>query len=843
MARQPDETSAATADLPAGELARGTSIGRYVVTNLVGRGGMGEVYAAYDPQLDRRVALKILNPRQGSDDARARARLLREAKSLARLSHPNVVVLHDAGEFDGRVFLAMEFVDGETLEAWLKREARSWREIRDAFLSAARGLAAAHRAGLVHRDFKPQNVMVGRDGAIRVMDFGLARDASQPDGDAAPAPDPVGPIAPEAHAVALTRTGAILGTPVYMAPEQFGGLRADARTDQFAFCVALYHAFYGQRPFAGDNVLQIADAVISGRIRAVPARSALPAELRRAILRGLATDPAARFPSMEALAEALSYDPRRRAVRRVAGAAVAVMVLAGLGGARWYAGRGARLCRTASSPIAGIWGRDAGARRAATQRAFYATGASFAADAWNRVAAALDRYAAAWTAGATDACEATHVRGAQSVAELDLRSSCLRRSLSALRALTDTLVKADKDVVAQSLERVHGLPSIDRCADMIALRSAPPLPGDQAVRRRVEDIQDRLATVYAVGRSGRWADARAQVATLVDEAKATKYEPLVADVTLERGSLESLVGDNTAAIATLRAAFLSAVIARRDDLALSAATQLLAILGYHAGRHEEAKTWDDLASALLERLGPGHERDASALLNVKAINAEARGDFKTALSSTERAIELLRQADEAGARVRDALDGYGAGVLWDNLANQRLEAQDPVGALEAADRGIEIALRVHGPDHPTRAQQLSNRGEMLEALGRHDEARAAFEGALRIFHTYVPADDPQLAYPMTGIGNALRSVGRAREAVEILERALRLREAAHEMPRIIADTRFALARALHDASEQRPRARTLALAARDAYRAAGWTAQAAQVEGWLVGPLPAKRRD
>jgi serine/threonine protein kinase len=297
----------APADPDGGRLARGAPIGRYVVTELVGRGGMGEVYLAYDPQLDRRIALKILHERPGADEARARARLLREAKSLARLSHPNVVVLHDAGELDGRVFLAMEFVDGETLETWLTRAPRTWREIRDAFLAAARGLAAAHGAGLVHRDFKPQNVMVGRDGAVRVMDFGLASGASAAGGD-----NPVDQESPSAHAIGLTRTGAMLGTPAYMAPEQFYGGRADARTDQFAFCVALYQALFGQRPFAGDTVLVLAASVVQGRAREPGRDSQVPGWVRRAVMRGIDVDPDRRFAQLDDLIAVLANDPAKR---------------------------------------------------------------------------------------------------------------------------------------------------------------------------------------------------------------------------------------------------------------------------------------------------------------------------------------------------------------------------------------------------------------------------------------------------------------------------------------------------------------------------------------------------
>ncbi len=279
-------------------LAPGATVGRYVILNLVGRGGMGEVYAAYDPQLDRKVALKLLHETAARAAAArtARERLLREAKAIARLSHPNVVVVHDAGAIEDplhgdRVFLAMEFIEGETLAAWLAAAPRSWSEIRDVFSAAGEGLAAAHEAGLVHRDFKPQNVMVGRDGSVRVMDFGLASDSSVVEAGAAASLDFAKAAAtPTSQTVALTGTGVLLGTPLYMAPEQFLAHATDARTDQFSFCVALHEALYGERPFPSPSLSALLEAVVNGRVREPNQKTRAPSFLRKLLLRGLATE-------------------------------------------------------------------------------------------------------------------------------------------------------------------------------------------------------------------------------------------------------------------------------------------------------------------------------------------------------------------------------------------------------------------------------------------------------------------------------------------------------------------------------------------------------------------------
>lgn len=248
-------------------------IGRFVVEEPLGQGGMGVVYAAHDPDLDRRVAVKLLS-RADADGFEARLRL--EAQAMARLSHPNVAVVHEVGSHEGRVFVAMELVDGVTLRAWADDHARSWREILDVYLQAGDGLVAAHEAGLVHRDFKPDNAMLGTDGRVRVLDFGLASSRRHEEG----IDDRDTRIARDR----LTETGTLLGTPAYMAPEQIDGGGVDTRSDQFAFCVALFEALYGVRPYSGRTVGELGEAIGAGHI-AAPKRSVGPAWLRRVLQR------------------------------------------------------------------------------------------------------------------------------------------------------------------------------------------------------------------------------------------------------------------------------------------------------------------------------------------------------------------------------------------------------------------------------------------------------------------------------------------------------------------------------------------------------------------------------
>jgi len=319
------------------DLQRGDEVGRFAILHRIGHGGMGVVFAAYDPKLDRKVALKLLRSTDDSSATpeEAQARLLREAQAIAHLSHPNVVSVYDVGTYKSEVYIAMEFVEGSTLSDWLRRYDRPWRDCLDKFLQAGRALAAAHGAGLVHRDFKPDNVLVGHDERVRVMDFGLARslfhDPPADDGGA----DGVFTLSVDGVSElnrSLTKTGAVLGTPRYMAPEQFLGHETDARSDQFSFCVALYEGLYRQHPFEGQTAKILLEAPTEATIRPPPVSTDVPAWLFRVLQRGMKREPAKRYGSMELLLQEAT--PRRAAhstrrwVAVAAALSVAVMLLA-----------------------------------------------------------------------------------------------------------------------------------------------------------------------------------------------------------------------------------------------------------------------------------------------------------------------------------------------------------------------------------------------------------------------------------------------------------------------------------------------------------------------------------
>jgi tetratricopeptide (TPR) repeat protein len=799
-------------------LAPGATVGRYVILNLVGRGGMGEVYAAYDPRLERKVALKLLreSSKRGKPNRAAQERLLREAQSAARLSHPNVVVVYDAGAIDDevhgvRVYLAMEFIEGQTLAEWLAAQPRPWHAVRDVFAAAGEGLLAAHEAGLVHRDFKPQNVMIGRDGSVRVMDFGLASDRSDvPAGPATFNVEGSGAYL-TTQTLAMTRTGVLLGTPLYMAPEQFLARATDARTDQFGFCVALYEALYGERPFATDTLKALTEAVVSGRPREPAQKKGVPAFLRRLVLRGLRADPAGRFRSMQDLLAALRTDPAQR--RRIAsvGAAVATVAVLALFGAQRVATRGQRMCRGADDKLAGVWELSRGGiRRTAVHGSFLATGSALAEGTWPRVAALLDEYAGNWTTAYTDACEATHVRGDQSDDVLDLRMGCLENARGAFRALTDVLSKADARAVAEAVNAAHALPSLDRCADVAALRAVVPPPIDPKVRAQVAEIEMQLSQVKAFSDTGKWFEARRQAGPLVEAARAIGYEPLLAETLESRSWLEVQLGDFTTARATLEESVWVGLAAHRDDIAAESANQRLSMAASIPETPGQTARWESLAETLLRRLGPGHERVEAWFHQNRAVVSYGRGEFRRAASDLDLALALKRKV--LPPNHPDIARSLAA------IAYVHAEMGDAESALHPAQEAFDIVRATYGDQSPSLRFAYYDRGTVLLALGRYREAENDLRRSLTLGEALSESDNGPWADDLTYLGEALAGQQKYEEAASLLERAFSIRNRIPLSAVDRAETEFALARAHWALDRNRPATVKMAREAREVYR-------------------------
>jgi tetratricopeptide (TPR) repeat protein len=854
----PPETTAST---PSGVvLERGQTIDRFVVLGLVGRGGMGEVYAAYDPELDRKIAIKLLRAR--GDAAEAKTRLLREAQAIAKLQHPNVVVCYDVGTFGESIFIAMEFVEGRTAGGWLHAGERTRREILDVYLAAGRGLAAAHAAGLVHRDFKPDNVMVTNDRQVRVMDFGLARPVGEARDEAAAAALPVsgadkvhetfdpnldpemtvdlrknlaadtGPASGKYLSLKLTQTGAMLGTPAYMAPEQFAVKATDARTDQFSFCVALYEALYGARPFEGDTFVTLMTNVTAGKVSPPPAKARVPGWLRKVLLRGLATNPEARYASMAALLAALETDPTVRARRSAMGAALtACLVLGGLA-ARRSAHTPTTMCRGGEEHFVGVW--EAGGartpRKDAMGAAFARTERPFAAQAFASVTKLLDDYVARWMRADVDACEATRVRGEQSDEVLDLRMACLQERVTSVRALTDLFSNADAQVVENAVSAVSALPALDRCSDVASLKAVIKPPADPATLARVQAVRSDLARFIALRDAGHCGDAKGSEEGLVGAARATGYPPLVAETLLAAAMLGDACGDQARMYERFREAYTTAVEAHHDEAAASAAILLAGVLGDRARQVDLARDWLRVGRAMLARVGDRPQIQAWAL-NSDATTFVAVGDGAAAADAFRKAYELKVRAL--------GKDNFDAMIGLINVGNGLQYAGRCDEAIVTDAEGREAIIRILGAGHPAVALASMNRGECENSLGRFADARADFERARDVW-LRAQSDVMFQSYALTGLGIALLGEEKPEQAVDPLEEALRIRVDKRFDPERLAETRFALARALWSKPAGRERARELARRALADYALVKThTLPAPDIAAWLRAPAVA----
>ncbi len=818
-------------------LQRGAPIGRYLVIELVGRGAMGDVYAAYDPELDRKVAVKLLQIPDGGkgDIGEQKARLLREAQAIARLSHPNVVVVHDVGSFGERVFIAMEFVDGHTLTYWLHAAARRWREIVDVFVSAGRGLAAAHAADLVHRDFKGENVMITGTGQVRVMDFGLARQApNRKAGNSVPslatlaqldtnatievahqrACDvgerldgralPLTPRGTGSFEAAVTETGLLVGTPAYMAPEQFRGQIADAQSDQFSFCVALYEALFGQRPFAGTTMSELADNVIHGRVRPAPPSRRVPSWVRRALLRGLAVDSSQRWPSMDALLNALAHNPNARGWwSALGGVVVASATAAAL--AVGMAPAPPSICQVRADRFAGIWERAGDGRptrRAAIAASMASADTRRAHDSFANLSRLFDDYVGRWSRMYTDTCEATNVRGEQSHEVLDLKMSCLRDRLSELRAVSDVLVEGAAVATSNALGAATALTPIEVCAEISSAAAAIAPPGDASTRQRVDALRGRLVEVKALQDAGRYPAALGLVTAIVADARKSGYEPVMAEALNRLALLQVDTGRTRDAHATIEEALWLAEGSRHDELVVELATVEIYVSGYLEHDMTRARRWINQARVFLQRIG-GHDLLRAWMLNNIGVALDANGDKVAAADELAKSLRIKEQI--LGKDHPDVAFSLG------NLADTLNSIGRSKEALELSNRGVEILSRALGVNHPRLVAQLANRAEILNRLGRHEEARHDAERAVAVQRSEA-GPEVNLIYALAPLGEAELGLGHPTRAIAPLRQALQLAEEARlaeELPRL----RFALARSLWESGRDRKQARVLAAAA------------------------------
>ena len=756
-------------------MAPGATIGRYLVERQLGSGTMGLVLAAIDPALDRKVALKVVRPDQIGGSTAGRQRLLREAQAMAKLAHPNVVTVYEVGTVSDHVFVAMEHVAGTTLDEWMKAEKRSLREIIDAFTSAGRGLAAAHAAGIVHRDFKPANVLISADGRVRVADFGLATTPVAPPD---PAPRPI--MGPLAKTLSITQTGALLGTPAYMSPEQHQARPADARADQFSFCVAMYEALYGQLPFAGEGYLAYANNVIDGAVREAPRGSRVPGRIRRILLRGLSIDPDRRYPGLRALLADLDRAmtaPRRRLALAGAGLLGAGAVAFALFGPR-AAGTGDP-CASADQPAASLWSASA---RDQVKAAFTRAGVPDAAGVFARIDAAMNGRVASIRTMRRDVCVATEVDRKESPLLLDRRMRCLDRRSDEITAFAAVYGRdTERSVLDRALQAALTLPPIDQCADRDALMAAVAPPDDPAVRARVDELDRRIAHSTALESAGKLADAGVEAQAVVAEADKLTYAPIRARAHFNAAHVLSVLNEYEKTVAELRVAAELAGAAKDDELLARIWILQYGTIGYHQNKPAEARPLDQVAAAAVERAGKSQEL-RGALENARGAIALGSGDYVVSSQHFLAAVEHY-----------GAAFGADSPKVADNLINAGMALEGVPRypeAREALEKALAIKTRAFGADHLEVAKGLKALGGLLDTMEKREEALAAFSRALRIQEKNLPPDHQSLGNTSSSVGVVLDNLDRSQEALPYHLRAIAVLE---KKPK---DNQLALAYAL-----------------------------------------------
>jgi len=871
----------------------GTQIARFELAEKLGEGGMGVVYIARDPTLDRKVAIKLLH--RADDSAESHARLLREAQAMAKLSHPSVVTVYEVGVHDGQVFLAMELVAGTTAKGWLAKAKRTWREIRDAFLEAGRGVAAAHAAGFVHRDFKPDNVLISDDGRVRVTDFGLARAVGS--SGRAKTSDPVRPAHASLLASPITLEGSVVGTIAYMSPEQFAGGTVDPRSDIYSFCVTLYEALYGARPPREANELRDAP----------PADRDVPAWLHAALVRGLAIEPAERFQTMTellaALADPVAAPPPRSRWPWLAG----IGALALAGGAAAFAMRSSHRghddCEL-EPKLDGIWDD---ATKQTLADAFARVGGSDGVERWPYTERALDRYVGEWLSVGKAACEATRVQHEQSEAALQVRLECLDTDLVALRVLVQMLARPEPKLIDAAVIAVQQVSGPATCADPSIL-TVQPTPNVSRAER--DALLERLERGVVHSRIGDGKLAVAELKALLADVQRTGAPELEAQVSLALANSEASTSHYADSLEHYRHTIDVAEQAHLDLVAAAAASGGLSAIAFSGRPLADVDAQIEPTLRVIKRAGDNartRQQTAHALGNVYS----ATGRAERALPEFENSIRYAREAlgpdttveilelnnlgaaqDDVG-RYDDALASWREGlavekrlmgknrdtsaITWINIALTTGKLGRLAESEDAAEHVLEIAKRVGDNDYAAMAMGLAAiaraaAGNQTEGaawlakaestlaelkseatfdgaeimrldteaavlLGQHAHARELADRLMANDTPRLPADSPQWVPNLRVAGMAYLADGQLAKARDTFERALALSGKQPFYAGWVGDMKYLLARALVGLHQDAPRAATLCREAETELAALPVRAKLhAEVAAWCAKP-------
>jgi serine/threonine protein kinase/tetratricopeptide (TPR) repeat protein len=816
--------------------AEPVKIGRFTILKRLGAGGMGVVYSAYDDQLDRKLAIKLL---RGDANEHRSARLMREAQALARVSHPNVIHVYEVDTFRGQIFLAMEFVRGQSLDR-LDRSPEgetSFDEMLDYFLQAGEGLVAAHSAGLIHRDFKPENCLVGDDGRVRVLDFGLARASGEdPEGEdldeeerrqllsasssadeVAPGMDRTAPLKKSRLGTSsssmdqpLTRTGAIMGTPAYMAPEQHLGAVVDERSDQFSFCVSLWEKLYGERPFPGDTLAALALSVTRGKVREAPSGRGVPKWIHRVLLKGLSVDADERWPDMRTLLVKLS--PERRSRRRLIVGFAALTTLA-LASFAWSATRDSvGPCEGSERELAGIWDSQV---RASVQRSFEAAEEGYAEDVFKGTASLLDGYTERWVGMHRQACVDRQVEQVDSPELYGRKMMCLGQRLARVEQLVAEMKEIDPGALAKVGQAAADLPVLGDCADAEVLAGVDSVV-DEVTRAKLDTVERILARVETKLGLGRYPDALELAEQAVVQAKELGRARVEARALLVLGRAQGRLSRLDEAEATLREAVRRADVAHDDTTRVRAWIWLLYWVGSVKRDFGQADVIAADTRAALEKLGDAPLLWAEFNAKLGSI-ARQRNELETAAGLHRAAIET--RISELGER------SVFVAISRNNLGNTYLDQGD----LEKAEDEFRLARagfeEVLGKWHPHTSISVTNLGivhaRRAERLGgegaaeQYAEAEVLFRQALEINERGIGRESRMNILGIHNLGQMLLDSEKYEQAIVEFNKALDLKEQTFsEGHASIAKTLVGRGRAYHGSGEHQE-ART------DLERAAG----------------------
>ncbi|MFT3713085.1 MAG: serine/threonine-protein kinase [Archangium sp.] len=744
------EPDGVKAFVPAERDLVGAQIGRYVVTRRLGQGAMGEVFAARDPRLERQVAIKLLRDDLPMvENKPLRQRLEREAQALARLSHPNVVAVHDLGDYRGGLFIAMDLIEGQTLTQWMQ-SAHPWGEVQRIFLMAGEGLAAAHRAGLVHRDVKPDNILVGDDGVARMSDFGVSRRVNT---DTQSGDD------------TITGAGSLIGTPAYMSPEQFDGKQTDARSDQFSFCVALFEALSGQKPFLGTTLKALSHAVHAGPPERIPSRSTLPGWLETLVLRGLSTKPEDRFPSMdELLGELRGPAPVRRSMRApIAITAVALLMASALG---WleYVRRRDDPCLHVDERVERAW--DDAARQRMND-GVRATGVVWASDSARRIDTEFRRFLSTWSDDYGAVCRELKQAPPDDRALLTARQACLEERFGAFEVIRRLLEKPSVDTLRQGQTHLASVLSGNGCG---AQSWYFEVPGDPRRRGDFDRLHHALIKLEAEIDLSLPGNHLEQLGEVKREAGALGFAQLVASARLQ----EARVMEKRATAREAEQAYEEAAVlgeAAKNDAVVAAARTLEVLLLADELDVKVAREKVPAMRAAWTRLGRDPDVDRSALVS-EATVLRREGQYALALDKLRKGLAQLSPSEEI-TRCE----------LLRELGSTLVDASQWEEGLATSQQSTECLRRQFGNAHPLLATALMSNAVLLSKVAREAEAQKTVEEALVILEK--DPDQREYMLALFNHGLTFKRQKKPAEARPIIEKAIAIAEARKDETRLV----------------------------------------------------------